>query len=320
MIHHARSIGRPACVVLAALLLGHATAPVRAQADIDAQRCSSITNNPDLAIQHCTRAIDSKKYSGAELARLHHNRGIELLAKNRYEEATADFDTALRLDPKLGDAYFHRGNAWSARGDSARALADFDAALKLNPKDRDALASRAYEWVVKGDFKRAIADRDAVLKLDPKAPEAMFGVARARFYAGDYARAIDDLEAANKLDNSPYTALWLYMARRRSGDAEAGALLGGATAEAQRSSWPGPVITLFLGRTDVTSVMNAATDRDARVQREQRCEANYYVAQWHLQQGQQEPALRLLKAAQSDCPKDFLEYEAAVAELHRLVK
>lgn len=303
-----------------ALLLTAAAAHAQTDPETDADRCASITNNSDLAIQHCTRAIDSKRYAGGELARLRHNRGVEYLAKGQLDQAIADLDAAIRLDANFGDAYYHRGNAWSARGDSARAIADFDVALKLNPKDRETLASRAYEWVIKGDYARAVADRDAAVRLDPKSSEAIFGRARARFYAGDYTRAIADLEEAFRIDAGPYAALWLYLARQRAGVPEAAALLGGATAEAQRTGWPGPVLTLYLGRMDVASVMNAATDRDAKLQREQRCEANFYVAHWHLIQGRREPALALLKEARAGCPKDFLEYEGAAAELQRLSK
>ncbi|MNC90265.1 lipoprotein NlpI [compost metagenome] len=77
---------------------------------------------------------------------------------------------------------------------------------------------------------------------------------------------------------------------------------------------------LYLGRTDINSVMAAATDRDAKIQREQRCEANFYVAHWHLIRNNRDLAVALLKDAQADCPKDFMEYEGAVAELRRLGK
>jgi len=65
-------------------------------------------------------------------------------------------------------------------------------------------------------------------------------------------------------------------------------------------------------------VLAAATDPDPRMQRENRCEANFYIAQWHLLRGQQAQALPLLNNAASDCPKHIVEYEGAVAELRRL--
>ena len=304
--------------VAAAALLAAAGA-AQAQLSTDAERCASITNNPELAIQHCTRAIDSGKFSGELLSRLHYNRAIELWARGMHDRAMADYDAAIRIDPKFGDAYYSRGNAWSMRGDSDRAIADFDAALKLNPRDRQTLGSRAFEWTIKGDYARAIADHDAVLQLDPKSAVTVFGRGRAHFYNGAWARAVADLEQAMKLDANPYTALWLYLARKRGG-ADAENQLDNETRDSRGGSWPGPVIVLFLGRTDPGSVMIASTDRNATTQREQRCEANFYIAHWHLLRGNRDQALPLLKEAQAECPKDILEYEGAVAELRRLQK
>jgi lipoprotein NlpI len=300
----------------AALLLAAGVAA--AQAPNDAERCTAITNNPDLAIKHCTSAIESGKFSGESLARLHYSRAVEYSAKGMHERAIADYDASIKLDPKFGDAYYSRGNAWSARGDSDRVMSGFDLALKLNPKDRFVLGSRAFEWTVRGDYASAIADHDAVLKMDPKSAVAVFGRGRAHFYNGDSSRAVADLEQAMKLEPNPYTAIWLYLARKRGGtDAENA--LDNETREG-RAAWPGQIVVLYLGRTDTNSVMAAATDRDAKVQREQRCEASFYVAHWHLLRGNRDQAVALLKEAQATCPKDFMEYEGAVAELRRLQK
>jgi hypothetical protein len=53
-------------------------------------------------------------------------------------------------------------------------------------------------------------------------------------------------------------------------------------------------------------------------QREQRCEATFYIAHWHLLRGAREPASQLLREARTLCPSAFIEHEGAVAELRRL--
>ena len=300
------------------VLLGTAGA-APGQTAPDAELCANITGKPDLAIQHCTKAIDSRRFSGELLARLHYNRGFELSAKGMHDLAIADFDAAIRLHPRFADAYYTRGNAWGHKHDSDRAISDYDAALRLNPKDKSALGSRAFEWAIKGDYARAIADHDAVVRLDAKDAIAYHGRGRARFYTGDFARAVPDLQEAMKLEPNSYTALWLYLARKRAG-AEGEELLEQGTADIRGGAWPWPVVVLFLGRTDVASVMAAATDRDVVRQREQLCEASFYVAHWYLLRNDRERALPLLKDAQSGCPRDFLEHEGAVAELRRLQK
>src|SRR5690606_25630034 len=110
------------------------------------------------------------------------------------------------------------------------------------------------------------------------------------------------------------------IARKRGSVAHAEELLDNETRTSRAGSWPAPVIVLYLGRTDVDSVLAAATDQDARRQRDQRCEASFYLAQWHLFRNDRERALPLLKEAQSTCARDFLEHEGATAELRRLQK
>ncbi len=309
------TLARGAAVVV--FLCAASAAP--AQTGTDAELCANITSNPDLAIQHCTKAIDSRRYSGEQLARLHYNRGIELAAKGQHDGAIADFDAAIRLDPKFGDAYYTRGNSWGFKFDPDRAIADYDAAIRLNPKDRASLGSRAFEWTLKGDYAKAIADQDAALRVDAKSAMAYHGRARARFYSGDYSRAIPDFQEAMKIEPNSYTAMWLYLARKRAG-IEGEELLEQGTADIRGGGWPWPMVVLFLGRTDVDSVFAAATDRDAARQRDQRCEASFYVAHWYLMKNDRDHALPLLKEAQSGCPRDFMEHEGAVAELRRLAK
>jgi len=303
--------------LLAAIALIAASA-AQGQPVSDAERCASISGNPDLAIKHCTLAIESGRYSGANLAKLHYNRGIEWAAKSNYDRAIADYDIAIRLNPRYGDAYYNRGGAWGNKGDHDRAIADYDVAIKLNPKDPAAYNGRGFERVAKGDYAHAIADYGTAIQLNPKSAGALLARGRARYYGGDYPNAASDLEQSLKLDHNNYTALWLYLARKRGEIINAEESLDAETRTSRGGAWPQPVILLFVGRTDPASIVAAATDSDAKKQNEQRCEANFYLAQWHLLRGERERALPLLKEAQSGCTREFLEYEGAVAELRRL--
>jgi tetratricopeptide (TPR) repeat protein len=59
-----------------------------------------------------------------------------------FDRAIADYDAALKADPKLAEAHHRRGLAWRAKGNRRRALADFDAALRLRPDFDSARTSR----------------------------------------------------------------------------------------------------------------------------------------------------------------------------------
>ena len=82
--------------------------------------------------------------------------------------------------------------------------------------------------------------------------------------------------------------------------------------------WPAPVVGLYLGATTPEAVQSAAADLNPVRQRDQRCEANFYVAHWHVLRGARDAAAQLLREAQSGCPSTFIEHEGAVAELRRL--
>ena len=55
-----------------------------------------------------------------------------LKAKELYEQA-------IKLDPKLANAFENRGHAYHAKGDDGRASSDFEEAARLDPKLAEAL-------------------------------------------------------------------------------------------------------------------------------------------------------------------------------------
>jgi len=50
----------------------------------------------------------------------------------------ADFDEAIRLEPKLAGAYYARGVSYAKKGNRTRALEDYRRALELDPNHSDA--------------------------------------------------------------------------------------------------------------------------------------------------------------------------------------
>lgn len=301
-------------VILALLLAGGAA---QAQSVNDADLCRAITNHPDLAIKHCSAAIDKAKASNDMLALWHVQRGVLWADKGDYERAIADHTAALKLDPKVRHANYYRGTAWSHKGEFDHAIADFDAAVKLSADDPLVYHARGVELTVKGDYPRALADFEKALQLDAKAAGVHFARGRTLFYLSAFARASGDLEVAFKSQPNVYTALWLFLARKRSGNHDADDLLERDT-RGIRAGWPAPLIALYMGRTDVSSVMAGATSTEPNRQRELRCEAHFYVAQAHIVKGEPSRAQPLLQEVHRNCPKNLLEYEAATAELRRL--
>src|SRR5262245_5552137 len=78
----------------------------------------------DTSIDYLTKAIDIGDLTRANQALAYHYRGALYLKRERVDEAIADFDRALALNPRLATAYGDRGIAYRKKGDYERAIAD----------------------------------------------------------------------------------------------------------------------------------------------------------------------------------------------------
>jgi lipoprotein NlpI len=57
---------------------------------------------------------------------------------------------------------------------------------------------------------------------------------------------------------------------------------------------------------------------DTNTERGQICEANFYIGELALQRSDKDEAAGLFRLAADGCPKGFIEYEGATAELKAL--
>lgn len=204
-------LARSCTVAVAAALLVIAVAE-RAAAEEDLCAYGS----GDAAIADCTRAIQSGRYRGHELALRFSNRGVEWRLKQDYARAISDYDEAIRLDPKYADAYYNRCIAYNRTQKYDLALADCNKAITLGPTtnalnatgqeklsiDRsraDYFAQRGVAYHGKQEIDRAIADYTEALRLYPKQRTALVSRARAYEAKGDTTRANADKEAAERL-------------------------------------------------------------------------------------------------------------------------
>ena len=79
-----------------------------------------------------------------------------------------------------------------------------------------------------------------------------------------------------------------------------------------------PIMRYLLGRTDRAAVIAAANGAEEKRRKEHECEAHYYIASQLVGAGQGREARPLLERARDECPRNFVEYESALAELRRL--
>ena len=333
------------------LLLFNALGSVSwAQSSDDAKRCAE-TSNPDLAIHHCTAAIQSGRLSEADLETAFNNRGKAYMRKGDYDRAIQDYDQAIRLKPDYALAFNNRGIAYGRKGDYDRAIQDHDEAIRLKPDDAGVFYNRGITYNDKGDHDRAIQDYDQAIRLKPDYADAFNNRGNAYRRKGDYDRAIQDYDQAIRLEpksatrlrargitrfclmrfaaaqedfvlalqldpTDPYSVIWLYLARARNGQ-DARTDLEKKAAGLKLTDWPGRIIELYLGRAS-KAVLSAAKDSNPKKDENKRCEAYFFLGEYALLQGNAVDAALLFREAIATGATNNLAYSGAQAELKHL--
>jgi tetratricopeptide (TPR) repeat protein len=108
---------------------------------------------------------------------LHHNRAQLLAALGRADEAMAEFDFVIEVDPYYPEYRFDRGNLHLRRGETEAALSDYEAATRLGPPFPEVFYNRAEAHLAAGDLPAAIAEFEYVLDLEPDHLEARISLA-----------------------------------------------------------------------------------------------------------------------------------------------
>lgn len=284
----------------------------------DVAACAQVKDH-DAAVAGCTRVIEDRKQKPRAKAAAYYNRGNAHAAKGDQAAAIADYDEAIKLDPKSAVAFNNRGTAYSAKGESDAAIADFSEAIKHNARFAPAYFNRANAYAEKGEADRAIADYTAAIKHNRRNVNAY--IARGALYlaSGEAAKAQADMKLAARLERrNAYAVLWQDIAERRA--KQKGVLAKGAKGAKglDMKAWPAPVIRLFAGEAKPDDVAAAADDPNPAMKEAHVCEASFYSGQFALIKGERDEAVKLFQAAAKDCPRGFIEGIVAAAELKKL--
>ncbi len=146
----------------------------------------SMNDRYDQAIADYDKAIElDPQYAVA-----YGNRAVIHSRRRRFDLALADYDKALALNPQLAEVWSGRGATHMDMGQLDKAIADFDQAIKLMRNFADAHHNRAGAWMQKGQLDKAVADYAQALEYDPKHFQAHYGMGMCLARRKDYAGAI----------------------------------------------------------------------------------------------------------------------------------
>jgi tetratricopeptide (TPR) repeat protein len=97
------------------------------------------------------------------------NRGLVWELKTEYDKALADYEEAIRLDPKFLSPRHNRRRIWERKGEWDKIISDCDAAIREQPSRSKHFQWRGFAFEMKREYDKALADFEEAIRLDPKA-------------------------------------------------------------------------------------------------------------------------------------------------------
>ena len=179
------------------------------------QRLTALKANPSNT-QKITTVAESKKSGEGQAA---YEAAVKLQGDNKFDEAIAQYNTAIATSPNESSYYYGRGTAYQGKGDMDKAIDDYKKALNLNPREATykqtlsaAQAAKAAPLVesaikkqttkdAKGgyDLTGAIADYEAALKMSDD-PGTHMNLGTAYQANNNLPRALQEYTKAIQMD------------------------------------------------------------------------------------------------------------------------
>lgn len=126
------------------------------------------SDDRELAIEGCTRALEEEALEPKDRAATLVNRGILLMVRRIDRLADSDFDSAIRLDDRLSDAWLNKGFLKLRQGNGREALPLLQKGIDRGAR-RQALAifARGVAYEQMGQFRSAYEDFKKAHDMEP---------------------------------------------------------------------------------------------------------------------------------------------------------
>ncbi|SDR73228.1 tetratricopeptide repeat protein [Opitutus sp. GAS368] len=177
-------LGRRGLVVCGALAVGWGGLTVRRNADYGSE--------PGLWAD----TVAKRPANG----RAHNNLGKAFFAANRFAEAQAQYEEAVRLQPGVPEPHYNLGLALARLGRPAEASNQYEEALRLQPNYAEAHNNLGNALLAGGRLEEAAVHYAEAVRLKPGFAEAHSNLANVRLEQGRGAEALREGEEAVRLD------------------------------------------------------------------------------------------------------------------------
>lgn len=255
-----------------------------------------------------------------DYAKAHFNLGLAYLHLKRYTDAIAAYKTAIAFNPNYATAYYNMGITYGRLGRYTDAITAYKKAITIKPDYAEANYNMGVSYLHLKRYTDAIAAYKKAIAINPDYAGVYLclGVVYERMER--YADAVAAYKGAvEKNPTYPYTHIRLFLVRARMGR-DGKADLAKFYRMQKDEGWVTPVLRMYLGEITPKECLAAAAHKDADIDKEQKCEAYYYVGKLYLMRGDNKSARYYFERCVATDMRNFLEYGGAKTELERLWK
>ncbi|HKH62668.1 MAG TPA: tetratricopeptide repeat protein, partial [Flavitalea sp.] len=171
-----------------------------------------IMKQSDAAIQNFSDVVASDPLN----VRAFQLRGLAKHQQAQYQDAVADFNHAVKLNPRLPETYKYAGDALLKDGDYLNAIVSYDAALGVDKSSRadlkDSLRAELYNGkgeanYLLGKYSAAMQNFNTAIKIEKSIPTLYFNRGKTYLKLNELKDADENLRKA--LSYEPGNALWI---------------------------------------------------------------------------------------------------------------
>jgi tetratricopeptide (TPR) repeat protein len=153
----------------------------------------------DNLASYLTCLINDGRLDKVHLVVAYEERGVAFRLLSRYDDALADFNRAIELDPEDAWAISLRGAIYHDLGHYDEAFADASRAVELRPKSAQYITSRGEVRMHLDQYDDALADFSRAIELNPKYARAFAHRGDLHKYLRHYEESLADYNRAIEL-------------------------------------------------------------------------------------------------------------------------
>ena len=153
----------------------------------------------EIQVLSCTAVLESGRYSSKRQAITFKTRGAAYFQKHDIDRALQDYDQAIRIYPRYGEAFEARCWARATANKLEDALKDCQESLRLRPNFAPTMGTLGLVYFRLGRFDDAIKTYSAALQIEPKSASSLYGKGMAELKKGDTAAGEADIAASKAI-------------------------------------------------------------------------------------------------------------------------